>query len=378
MGDHGRARAIVVGVAVVISVEILIAGPKRLQRASGVWNGDVSAASVQGLLQLLWLPVLALVVLVVATHPLLRARPQRGDASPGADEVHEAHEADEADGAGEAHGADEAHAARDSHGGAEVPDVARRRRSQLDRLLTSGRLRSVGQPIVDLTTGAVRGVEALARFPDGGSPERWFSEAVDAGRGVELELLALRRALELAPHLPAGVYLSLNASPRSVTDPQLAELLLGGPLPLSRVVLELTEHEEVLRYEALTDVLTPLREAGLRLAVDDVGAGYASFRHVLRLRPDIIKLDRSLVRGIDADGGSRAVVTAIALVALEVGAAITAEGVETLAELDTVVMLGVDSAQGYLIGRPGSDPTTWLPPAEVDVRARPGTVSPER
>lgn len=322
----------VVGVAVVISVEILIAGPKRLERASGIWTGDVSVSALYGLLHLLWLPVLALVVLVVATHPRLRvgAAPEEDSCSP------------------------------------------------LDGILTTGRLRSVGQPIVDLTTGAVRGVEALARFPDGGSPERWFAEAVQAGRGVELELLAVRRALELVPHLPDGVYLSLNASPRSMADPALAELLAGGPLPLSRVVLELTEHEEVVRYDALTDVLAPLRAAGMRLAVDDVGAGYASFRHVLQLRPDIIKLDRSLVRGIDVDGASRAVVTAIALVALEVGAAITAEGVETAAELDTVLTLGVDCAQGYLIGRPGSHPTTWLSPDVVEARARPGTVVPER
>lgn len=337
MGERARPRVIVVGVAAVVAVEVLIAGPRRLERARGVWSGDVTWASVHGLLSLLWLPLLCLVVLALTTHAV----------------------------------------GRHPRGGIGV-DAVQPDRAQLGRLLTSGRVHAVGQPIVDLATGEVRGVEALARFPDGGSPERWFAQALGAGRGVELELLALRRALELVPHLPEGVYLSVNASAQSIVDPHLSRLLVDAPLPLSRLVLEVTEHEAVVCYDSLIEVLAPLRGAGLRVAVDDVGAGYASFRHVLELRPDIIKLDRSLVHGIDTDGGSRAVVTAIALVALEVGAAITAEGVETMAELDTVVMLGVDSAQGYLIGRPGSDPTTWLPSGVVDMRGRPGTLAPER
>jgi EAL domain-containing protein (putative c-di-GMP-specific phosphodiesterase class I) len=121
---------------------------------------------------------------------------------------------------------------------------------------------------------------------------------------------------------------------------------------LSRVVLEITEHTTVEDYAKLHEVLRPLRERGMRLSIDDAGAGYSSFRHILRLRPDFIKLDISLTRDIDSDRGRRALAAALIGFARETGAELIAEGVETESELATLRKLGVHKAQGYLLGRP--------------------------
>jgi EAL domain-containing protein (putative c-di-GMP-specific phosphodiesterase class I) len=215
------------------------------------------------------------------------------------------------------------------------------------------------QPIVDLTTGEWVAVEGLVRFPDNEPPERWFNDAYEAGIGVPLERLALERALGLLPQLPDGVRLSVNASPSLILDPGFHEVLHRCGRDRERVAIEITEHAAVTRYEDIHDALLPHREQGLRLAVDDTGAGYASFAHVLRLRPDVIKLDRSLLADIDHDAARRAFVTAIVLLALELEAAVTAEGVETAAELDTLRSLGVDTVQGYLLARPSAEPAAW-------------------
>ena len=216
------------------------------------------------------------------------------------------------------------------------------------------------QPIVDLTTGRWSAVEALSRFPDNAPPDRWFAEAHETGGlGVRLELLALTRALDVLPVLPPDVQLSANASPQLVLDPAFHELLDRCGSHRERLTVEITEHAAVTGYEDIRAALLPHRERGLRLAVDDTGAGYSSFAHVLRLRPDVVKLDRSLLADIDHDAARRAFVTAIVLMALELEAAVTAEGVETAAELDTLRTLGVDTVQGYLLARPSTDPAAW-------------------
>lgn len=234
-----------------------------------------------------------------------------------------------------------------------------RRRAALRRLLSLGDLEIALQPIVDVTSSEVVGAEALARFRDGRAPDVWFREAAAVGLGVELELLAIREALELHRRLPERAYLSVNASPEALLDPRTTTLLQQAALPLHRVVVEITEHVGISRYDELIAALKPLRAAGLRLAVDDAGAGYASFQHILRLHPEIIKLDRSLIADIQDDDGRRAFVTAVVIVGLQLGARVTAEGVETTAELSTVTDLGVDSAQGYLLGRPALALTDW-------------------
>ena len=224
-------------------------------------------------------------------------------------------------------------------------------------LLDSGDLRIALQPIVDIGTGRWVGVEALSRFPDNRPPDVVFAEAHEAGLGAELELLALRTALEVLPDLPPEVYFSVNASPTLLLDPRFADELLHHDV--ERVMLEITEHAVVERYDEVQAVLLPLRERGLRLAVDDTGAGYASFSHVLRLRPDVIKLDRSLLSHVVSDAAARALVTAVVLLGLEMRATVTAEGVETAPALQTVGALGVDTAQGYLLARPTDDRSVW-------------------
>lgn len=209
------------------------------------------------------------------------------------------------------------------------------------------------QPIVDLSTGMVAGFEALARFrcePVRG-PDQWFADAHAVARGVELELLAIRGAIDGIGRLPPHAYLSLNVSPGTILSGELPGALADAPL--DRVVLELTEHAPIEEYGALEAALASLRSVGLKLAIDDTGSGYASFRHILQLDPDIIKLDQSLIRDIDKDHGRRALAMGLITFANETGCTIVAEGVETERELTVLKSLGVGTAQGYLLGRPG-------------------------
>jgi PAS domain S-box-containing protein len=227
-------------------------------------------------------------------------------------------------------------------------------------VLGEGDLTVALQPIVDFASGCVVGVEALTRFRDGRAPDIWFHEAVECGLALELDRMAFTSALATFRHIPPRCSLSINATPELLSDKGFQRRLLAPDIPTGRLILEITEHERVASYEDLAEALRPIRERGVRLAVDDTGAGYASLNHVLQLRPDIIKLDRSLVSHVTSDPARRALVTALVLLGLELGAAVTAEGVETPLELETLATLGVDHAQGYLLGRPTPEREDWL------------------
>ncbi|HEV7679972.1 MAG TPA: EAL domain-containing protein [Candidatus Dormibacteraeota bacterium] len=231
-------------------------------------------------------------------------------------------------------------------------EVRRERLGLIEQAL-SGALHMVFQPVVELTTRRVVGYEALSRFamtPER-PPDHWFAEAAALGRGTELEVAALRTAAELHPLLPRGVFLAVNASPATVMNRSAQEVLdhLAGA---GVVVVEVTEHAPVEDYDRLRDALAPLAARGVRLAVDDVGAGFASLRHIVKLGPDIIKLDIALTRGIDADPSLQALAAAMISFASRTGKEIIAEGIETEEELDTLLELGVSRGQGYLLGRP--------------------------
>jgi EAL domain-containing protein (putative c-di-GMP-specific phosphodiesterase class I)/CheY-like chemotaxis protein len=225
--------------------------------------------------------------------------------------------------------------------------------SRIQEVIEHGGIHPVYQPIVDLAKGRVTGVEALSRF-DTGMPLQWFEEASDVGLREDLEASALAVALAGLPALPTDSYLSLNLSPSTLLRRDVARLL--GAVPLERIVIEMTEHYPVGDYEALNRALQPLRQAGVRVAVDDAGAGFASLRHILLLVPDIIKLDISLTRGIDCDRPRRALSCALVAFARETATTIVAEGIETNAELRTLKEIGVTQGQGFLIARPMAPP----------------------
>lgn len=230
-------------------------------------------------------------------------------------------------------------------------------------LLGRGR-HAVLQPLVDLVTGRALVAEGLTRFTAGSpatppgqpgrSPAQWFDDAGRLGLRAELELSAATAVLDLLDDVPDRVALSVNLAPSTMLDGGLSELLDGRPL--DRVVVEMTEHAPVDDYDLLAATLEPYREAGLRVAVDDAGAGYASLRHVLAVRPDLIKIDMALIRGCDDDLARRTLLTALADFAEATGCRLVAEGVETDAELRAVAACGVHLAQGYLLDRPSRLP----------------------
>jgi EAL domain-containing protein (putative c-di-GMP-specific phosphodiesterase class I) len=219
------------------------------------------------------------------------------------------------------------------------------------RVIRQDRLNIVYQPIYDLNEDRIRGVECLARFPDSETrpPSEWFAEAAGIGLGVDLELAAVRAALRGLPHLPDDLYLAVNVSPETILSGRLGPVLKG--VPAGRIVLEVTEHAVVADYLALQRALKPLRRH-VRIAIDDAGAGYSGLRHILDIRPDIIKLDMSLTRGIDRDPARAALATALVDFARDIGAEIVAEGVETPEELGELRSIGIDCAQGYFLRRP--------------------------
>lgn len=227
---------------------------------------------------------------------------------------------------------------------------------RLRRVLAGEGLTMVFQPIFNLPQGAIVGLEALARF---GSepyrpPDSWFVEAQTVGLGLEMELAAVNAALGVLSDLPPGTFLSVNLSPEVAAAPEFAGTLTG--LPGERIVIEVTEHARIGDYQSLLQALDGLRSLGVRLAIDDAGAGYASLKHILQLSPDFIKLDIALTQGIDTDTARRALAKALIAFASETGAVIVAEGIETRDELDALRALGVAYGQGYYLARPGPLP----------------------
>ena len=216
------------------------------------------------------------------------------------------------------------------------------------------------QPIVELHSGAVVGYEALSRFADGLPPDLRFASAERAGLGAELELATLRAALATAEAvLPSAAFLSVNVSPGIIVSGALREVFRGVDRPL---VVEITEHVAIGDYEALRTALAALGPS-VRSAVDDAGAGYASFRHILELNPAIVKLDIGLVRGLDADQGRQALLAGMVYFAIKRRIQLVAEGIETAAELEALRSLAIPYGQGYLLGRPqdGRGPGQWPP-----------------
>ena len=244
--------------------------------------------------------------------------------------------------------------------------AGRQHRAELARVqgaLAMGPPRVVFQPIVDLDTREVWAVEALSRFdvdPDRPT-EDWFAEAHRVGLGVDLELQSVAAALDHLPALGSGA-LTVNLGPDAMCSAGL-EVLLRDVDP-GRVVLEVTEHELIDDVGRIRAAVAGFRKAGFRLAIDDMGAGYAGLTKLVNLAPEIIKLDRALVMRIDEDPTRQALVRAGVGFAAALGASLVAEGIETEAELAMLRELGITLGQGFHLGRPEAA-GHWVPGAAV-------------
>jgi EAL domain-containing protein (putative c-di-GMP-specific phosphodiesterase class I) len=234
-------------------------------------------------------------------------------------------------------------------------------RDALARLIAGDGLTMVVQPIVDLRTGAIHAYEALARFGQpraGSSPLHWFSLAHELGERPALERACLRGALELFARRPAGTSVSVNLSAPVLLEADTMAMLQaagdGVTGDLAGLIVEITEETLVHSDMELLSAIEPLRARGARLAVDDMGAGYSGLRQITSVLPSYLKLDRSLVTGIDADGERAALVGALAGYSKQVGSLLVAEGVETDAELHAIRRLGVPLVQGFYFSRPGA------------------------
>lgn len=222
-------------------------------------------------------------------------------------------------------------------------------RSAIEGILRDRSFRSVFQPIVQLRDDAVIGFEALTRFDDGVTPDVHFAEAAAVGLGLELEVATLHAALTSATALPSHAFLSVNVSPALVLDRKRLELVLRDAE--RAIVLEITEREPVDDYAELRSAISTI-VAPLRWAIDDAGAGYASLRHILELRPQFVKLDRQLIAGIALDPARQALVAGLLHFSEAVGTTLIGEGIETAAERVALQGLGLVAGQGWLFGRP--------------------------
>ena len=219
------------------------------------------------------------------------------------------------------------------------------------------------QAIVDLNRGAVAGYEVLARFeaPMQASPDRWLAAAVRMGRAKEIESAIWEAAFTAREALPPNTFLSLNASPDFLASTECAALLQSCD-NLERIVIEVTEHEAITDYDRLSASLSRYRNRGAAVAVDDAGAGYASMSHVLALRPELIKLDRTIVANCDLDPAKAALVEMVGSFAGRIDSLLVAEGVEREGELATLSRMGVPLGQGYFLATPQS---AWSGPSEA-------------
>ncbi len=258
-------------------------------------------------------------------------------------------------------------------GGMAKPDPSvesdqRREMERIREVLEGDGLSMVFQPIVDLRAGRIVGVEALARFlvEPRRRPDVWFTEARVLGLGLELQLAAAALACEHLWEIPGDTFLSVNISGDVIASPALRALL--EETDTKRIVIEITEHEAIEDYAVTVEAVERLREMGVRLAVDDVGAGFASLRHLLRLRPDLMKLDTSLCRHLRTDPG-RALAEGLVSFATASGASVVVEGIETPDELDAARTLDVDLGQGFLLATPEPLPCLRQAWSEIESRA---------
>jgi EAL domain-containing protein (putative c-di-GMP-specific phosphodiesterase class I)/GGDEF domain-containing protein len=246
------------------------------------------------------------------------------------------------------------------------------RKLRLAEIIDKGEVRTLVHPVLKLDDMSVIGYEALSRGPEGGEferPDKLFKVAYDADLVLRLERLCRRQAIRAAADLPEGRLLFMNIEPEAIGDPELRDvmftaLLSDAAITPDRIVLEITERTAITDFPSFRSTLEYLRALGFSVAVDDAGAGYGSLQVLAEVRPEWLKIDISLIRGVDADEVRRQLVSILVLFAKRMGVRLIAEGIETQQELETLKELGVGYGQGFLFTEP-------VPPFPPDESVRP-------
>ncbi len=247
------------------------------------------------------------------------------------------------------------------HGIADDPRTLAQLVAAVERVTTKGQLQAVYQPIYSLRTGAVSGFEGLVRLGPNAEfeePTALFVAAEATSRTIELDVVCAETVLAGARDLRPDQYLSINLSPRTLESDafsplEVLALARRHGVPPEQLVIELTEREAVEDLESLRAAVAALRRQGVRIALDDIGAGNAGLRLLSEVDFDIMKIDLSLVRAGATHEPSEAVLRALGSFARQRGHQIVAEGIETPDLLEAVLELNYDAGQGYLFGRPG-------------------------
>lgn len=226
-------------------------------------------------------------------------------------------------------------------------------KKRITEVLNNHEVKTVFQPVFHVDQQKVIGYECLSRFTSTPyrTPDVWFQQAESVGLGEELEIMAIEAAIDKMSAFSNNTSFSLNISPEYVINGAVERALTQHILD-KKIVLEVTEHAQITDYRAFRNAVESLRNQGVRLAIDDVGAGYSNFQHILELGADIIKLDISLIRNIDTDTSRKALTAALIAYAKETACEVLAEGVETQEEFHELVRLGINKIQGYFISQP--------------------------
>ncbi len=248
---------------------------------------------------------------------------------------------------------------------------------QLHRVLDEDRLASVFQPIFGFGEGRVLGYEALVRGPAGSlvqTPAQLFAAAAEEGLAVELNIACIRQILQDFAASGVEGALFLNVSPRLVVhhrhDQAGAERFLARlGIEADRVVIELTEDYPTVDFALVHESLMLYRSLGFRIAIDDLGEGFASLRLWSELRPEYVKADKHFVTGVAGDPVKAQFLRAIQQIAENCGSLVIAEGIEDAADFKVVKDIGIACGQGWFIGRPSEHPGPQLPEALARAQA---------
>lgn len=235
------------------------------------------------------------------------------------------------------------------------------RAEDLDEILSSGRIRTLWQPVVDLRDRREVGREAFSRGPEGGplaDAERLVELAERTGRVLQLERLCHSKALtSVGRELPAGARLFLNTSSHTLRErlgagPDFEEEVRAAGLACGDVVIEIAERQTRDDRGRIQEAVARLRKSGFAIAIDDMGAGNSSLQAIVDLEPEYMKFDVALVRGIDQSLIKRSLLETLVELSLKLGSRVVAEGIESEAELQTLVGMGVPLGQGNHIAPP--------------------------